>query len=59
MRDRFAEYVKVSELSIFHKCEPDNTKKIEKLEKVNFALRNHIVRLTLHNAALRKMLNVQ
>jgi hypothetical protein len=59
MRDRLAEYVKVSEVSIFHKREPDNIKKIEKLEKVNFALRNHIVRLTLHNATLRQMLKVQ
>ena len=59
MRDRYAEYAKVSEVSILQKHEPDNIKKIEKLEKLNFELRNDVLRLTLHNTALRNMLKLQ
>jgi len=56
MTYRLTTYVEVPELIIFQRCDKDKARKIELLEFVNFELRNQIVRLTLHNATLRKML---
>jgi hypothetical protein len=59
MPDRLTSYISIPTLTIVSEKDTDRTREIEALESDNFDLRNQITGLKLHNATLRRMLELR